>query len=158
MHAWGDIFYLARGRTVGGASPGLNVSAGTRAAVPAPPPAQPSIGASHSIPEDFTPPTVATLTRISSVPLRTSAPGKATTTSEPTTTFGAFVTIETWPEIGPASTIATRNLSFLGTGSSEIMQATTISGEVEGGDADVDVAGAASPHDSHDLLLSSFAS
>ena len=65
-----------RGRDRGGVSPGLKVS-GRRTAVPAPPPAQPSMGPSQSMPSLMTPPTGA---RFTLSPSLSSAPTVATTT------------------------------------------------------------------------------
>ena len=81
-----------RGLFSGGESPGEKVS-GTSAAFPEPPPDQPSIGASQSIPWDLTPPTFASFTSMSSQSMFTFAPIVATTTWLPSTTFGAFVAI-----------------------------------------------------------------
>lgn len=50
-----------RGREDGGSCPGSN-EAGTSAATPVPPPVHPSMGLSHSMPWELTPPTLAFLT------------------------------------------------------------------------------------------------
>ena len=83
-------FPSRRGLRSGGREPGAKLS-GTSAAAPAPPPTQPSIGASHSMPSDVRPPTFRFCRGISS----TTAPTIATTTREPSATFPALVTMVT---------------------------------------------------------------
>merc|ERR1712087_368535 len=80
------------GRDAGGGAPSASVS-GTKAAAPAPPPTQPSMGPSQSMPSEGRPPTFAFLTSTSSPFTSTTAPTVATTTREPSFTLPAFVTI-----------------------------------------------------------------
>mmetsp|Transcript_19414 Transcript_19414/g.23214 ORF Transcript_19414/g.23214 Transcript_19414/m.23214 type:complete len:206 (+) Transcript_19414:136-753(+) len=107
-----------RGLEEGGVSPGAK-DGGTRAAVPEPPPDQPSMGQSHTIPSEGAPPTFAFLITISSPePSFTVAPTVAMTTYDPSFTFGAFVTTGTGSE-APMSTVNALSLSFPATGSTE---------------------------------------
>ena len=117
--------HLSRGREGGGASPRATVS-GSRAAVPAPPPLQLSIGASHSMPPLRTPPTVAAFTSTSVPSTFSAAPGSATTQRAPTARLGAFDTTEMGARPSPMSRVATRSLSLPGTGSRDVIRAQQI--------------------------------
>ena len=96
-----------RGLDFGGASPGLKLS-GRSAAAPAPPPVHPSMGPSHSMPSEVTPPTMAFLTF---APSFSSDPIVATTTRFPASTFEAFVTIVRGSS-PPTSTLSSFSLSL----------------------------------------------
>mmetsp|Transcript_10456 Transcript_10456/g.34869 ORF Transcript_10456/g.34869 Transcript_10456/m.34869 type:complete len:206 (+) Transcript_10456:48-665(+) len=113
-----------RGRSAGGASPAEKVS-GTSAAAPAPPPTQPSIGESQSMPSLLTPPTAAFLTV---VPSRSSQPTMATTTRLSTRTFDAFVTIVSGSPPLPMSTSSACSLSLPATGETAWTTPTTKAG------------------------------
>merc|ERR1712107_274984 len=90
--------------------PGAKVS-GSRAAAPAPPPVQPNIGPSHSIPSDGQPPTDVFLMVISSPLSETVAPTVATTSNTPSLTLGALVTT-LMGSSAPMSTLTCFNLSL----------------------------------------------
>merc|ERR1719166_391923 len=109
---------------LGGWSPALKLL-GRNTAWPAAPPVHPSIGQSHSIPSDLTPPTTAFSTGSSIV--GTLAPTIATTTTFPCSQCLALVTMVTSLPLLPTSTFSFVNLSFLGTGSASLMTPTTMS-------------------------------